>query len=295
MDDVIVIGGSFAGLAAALQVARARRHVTVLDTGMPRNRFARHAHGVLGQDGQSPSTILDAGRRQLLEYSTAKIVETRAKTVRAEDDVFRIETEGGVLSARRLVLAYGIRDDLPELPGLAECWGISVLHCPYCHAHEFGDRKLGIIMSTEHSIPAARMLQDWSPDVTLFTDGKPLDDEARRRLADWNIPVIEDALTEIVHDEGRMEAVRLSSGKSVPLDATFIHTRHAPSCDLALQLGCEMEDGALGPFVVVGEGQETSVPGVYAAGDLAWQSHNISWAMAHGASAGIAAHQSLIS
>lgn len=294
MDDVIVIGGSFAGLAAALQIARARRKVTVLDTGEPRNRFAKAAHGVLAQDGKPPLAILDEGRNQLLQYPTARILTVRAEEARAEGDVFVVGTAQGGHRARRLILAYGLRDDLPDLPGLAECWGVSVLHCPYCHAHEFSGRKLGIIFSTEHSIQAARMLQDWSREVTLFTGGKPLDEESRGRLSGWSVRIAEDPLAAVEHDGGQMRGMRLSDGKSVPLDAAFIHTRHPPCCDLALRLGCAMEDGPLGPFVRVAEGQETSIPGIYAAGDLASPQHNISWAIAHGASAGIAAHQSLI-
>lgn len=295
MDDVVVIGGSFAGLSAAMQIARARRRVLVLDTNSPRNRFAQHSHGVLGHDGKPPGQLIEEAERQVLAYPSASLINEKARSAKRDGEGFMVTTEAGiVLSARRLILAYGIKDDLPDVPGLADCWGISVLHCPYCHAHEYADKRLGMILSAATSPGMARMLQDWSRNLTVFIDGAELEADARSKMQSWGITLVEEPIAGIEHKDGQLSAVRLDSGKSIALDATFIHTRHAPSCGIGDELGCARREGSLGPFIAVDEHQRTSIEGIYAAGDVAWEKHNISWAIAHGAAAGIAAHQSLI-
>lgn len=170
--EVAVIGGSYAGLSAALQLARARRSVAVVDAGLRRNRFAAHAHGFIGQDGRAPGDIAAAGRADLLAYRTVRWHADMAVAAQADDDGFRVElAAGAAIRARRLVLAIGVEDHLPSLDGLAERWGRSVFHCPYCHGYELDEGRIGVLASSELSQHHAMLLPDWGR-VTLFTDGR---------------------------------------------------------------------------------------------------------------------------
>ena len=180
--DVIVVGGSFAGLSAAMQLVRARRRVLVLDTGSPRNRFAHTSHGFLGQDGRTPAEIVETARAQVLAYPTAEHrVDEATAARRAGDGAFEVTlASGATLAARRLVLATGIVDELADLPGLRERWGVTVLHCPYCHGYEVADRRLGVLAVSEMSLHQALLLPDWSADVTLFLNGAFAPTEAQR-------------------------------------------------------------------------------------------------------------------
>lgn len=295
--DVIVVGGSFAGLSAALQLGRARRRVLVVDTGLPRNRFSHAAHGVLGHDGRAPAEILEAARAQLRAYAT---VEHRAseEAVRARehDGLFEVTLASGhVARARRLVLATGIVDELPDMPGLRERWGVTVLHCPYCHGFEVADGRLGVLAMAAPNIHQALLLPDWSAHVTLFTDGTFAPDAEQRAALEARGVAIEPRPVEaIVGDLPALAGVRLRDGAVVALDALFTASRTRMASPLAEQLGCAFDDGPFGPVIRTDERRETTVPGVYAAGDAARVPHNVTWASADGVTAGIAAHQSLV-
>lgn len=175
--DALIIGGSFAGLAAALPLARARRQVLVIDAGQPRNRFASHAHTVLGHDGKPGSQMLAEAREQLRAYPTVQFVNghaTSAVRQASADEDFVVEVDGGQrwFTGRRLLLATGVSDTLPDLPGLAERWGRTVLHCPYCHGYEIGGGAIGVMGAGAASLHQALLLPDWG-DVTFFTQGVP--------------------------------------------------------------------------------------------------------------------------
>jgi len=160
--DAIVVGGSYAGLSAAMQLARARRRIVVIDSGLPRNRFTRAAHGFFGQDGKAPFAILQEARRQLLAYPTVEMVEAEVLNARKSEAGFIVALkDGGEMEAARLVLATGLRDELPPLPGLQERWGITVLHCPYCHGYEFGGEELGVLANHPMAAHQAMMIPDW--------------------------------------------------------------------------------------------------------------------------------------
>jgi thioredoxin reductase len=305
--DAVVVGGSFAGLSAAMQLARARRRVLVVDAGSPRNRFAHASHGFLGQDGRAPAAILDTARAQLLAYPTVQLREdVVTHAAAAGGDAFELTLASGGggggdrgLRARRIVLAFGIVDELPAIPGLRERWGVSVLHCPYCHGYEVGDGRLGVLAVGEHSIHQARLLRDWSADVTLFTTdvlvptAEQLDVIRARGVRVDARPVVA-----LEGDGTALAGVRLrdargGEGELVPLDALFVGSRTRMASPLAEQLGCAFDDGPFGPVIRTDARKETTVPGVYAAGDAARVPHNVSWASADGVTAGIYAHQSL--
>jgi thioredoxin reductase len=296
--DVIVVGGSFAGLSAAMQLARARRRVLVVDTGLPRNRFAPASHGFLGQDGRAPSEIIEAARAQVLAYPTADLRHDEATHAAAAGDNFEVRLASGVaVRARRLVLATGIVDELPDLPGLRERWGRTVLHCPYCHGYEVAGGRLGILAIGEASLHQALLLPDWSSDITLFPNGafEP-GDEQRRALTARGVRIDSRRVIEVVGEGERLEGVRVggsAGGTVVRLDALFTGSRTRMASPMAEQLGCAMDDGPFGPVIRTDAWKETSVPRVFAAGDIARVPHNATWASADGVTAGIGAHRSL--
>jgi len=296
--DVIVAGGSFAGLSSAMQLVRARRRVLILDTGLPRNRFAHTSHGFLGQDGRTPAEILETGRAQVLAYPTAELREVAAVRAGGRNNAFEVELEsGGVARARRLVLATGVVDELPDFPGLRERWGRSVLHCPYCHGYEVSDRRLGVLAMGESNMHQALLLPDWSGDVTLLTNGTFSPDAAQREaLAARGARVEPRRVVELLGEGDGLEGVRVTGegGDAViALDALFTAPRTRMASPLAEQLGCAFDDGPFGPVVRTDAWKETTVPGVYAAGDMARAPHTVTWAAADGVSAGIAVHRSL--
>ncbi|VWC12523.1 NAD(P)/FAD-dependent oxidoreductase [Burkholderia lata] len=295
-QEVIVIGGSFAGLSAAMQLARARRRVLVIDAGRPRNRFAAHAHGFFGQDGKPPAQIVDEAAAQLDAYPTVRRIAGDVRTAeRDADGRFHVTlADGSRASADRLILATGIRDELPALPGLAERWGVSVLHCPYCHGYEVSGRQLGVLASHPLSVHQAILIPDWGP-TTWFTQGVAEANPEEAALLDARgVRIERSPVVEILGDAPRIEALRLADGQVVPIDALFVGARTAMVSDLAQQLGCAFDDGPLGPVVRVDAGKQASVAGVFVAGDASTPMTNATFASASGVMAGVAAHRSLI-
>lgn len=294
--DVIIIGGSFAGMSAAMQLARARRPILVVDSGMPRNRFAAASHGFLGQDGVAPAAIMREALRQLSAYPTVDFVHGRVAAARGEIDRFEVEMEdGAVHAARRLVLATGVADTLPDIPGLAERWGVSVMHCPYCHGYEVRDRRIGVLANHPMAAHQALMLPDWGP-TTFFTQGLvEIDADLAAKLAGRGAQVETTPIVAVLGEGQEIAAVRLADDRVAALEAIFTAPQTAPASPLAQQLGCAFEDGMTGPHVKLEPGQQrTTVPGVYSAGDVASPMHNATLASAAGVMAGIGAHQSLI-
>ncbi|MBS7457302.1 NAD(P)/FAD-dependent oxidoreductase [Coralloluteibacterium stylophorae] len=293
--DVIVVGGSFAGLSAALYVARARRRVCVIDTGLPRNRFAAHAHGLFAQDGSVPGEMLATARAQVAAYPTASFVQGRAVDAERSDAGFRVRlATGDLLEAAQLVLAFGIADGLPEIAGLAERWGRSVLHCPYCHGFEFAGRRLGVLAVSPMSLHQAELVAEWGP-TTLYLDGIALPDpDALAPLRARGIE-IETARVRAVHGDGTaLASIELEDGRAAAIDALFLAPRTRLNSDIAERLGCAIDAGPFGPLVRTDEQRATSVPGVFAAGDITRAAHSVTFACADGVAAGISAHRTLV-
>jgi len=295
MDDVIIIGGSFAGLAAALNLGRARRKVTILDTGLPRNRYASHAHGLLGHDGKPPSDILADARAQLAPYDTVRFVKARAETGSGAPDDFSVATsDGQTLRARRLLLSYGIADQFPAIEGFAECWGKSVIHCPYCHGFEYAGQRWGLVYSTPMSLHATLLYGDWTDKLTLFSDGHDIPDIERGKLDKRGVTVAEGKVVSIQHNSGQLSSVTTADGTVTALDALFAHPRIKPSSDLHEQLGLRTVETPFGIAVEVDDKQKTSRDGIYAAGDLVSPMHSLTIAAYTGAMAGVNAQQSML-
>ncbi|MFL1481490.1 NAD(P)/FAD-dependent oxidoreductase [Pseudomonas grimontii] len=291
MYDVIIVGGSYAGLSAGLQLARARRQVLVIDAGQRRNRFAATSHGFLGQDGQAPEVIAAEGRSQLMEYPTVTWVQGSAVLVNQPVEGFSVRTEhSGTFHARRLILATGVVDELPAVEGLKERWGTRVFHCPYCHGYELDQGRIGVLATSPLAMHHALMLPDWGP-TTLFTNGVFTPDAEQQAQLDRRGVIVESAGVRRI--SGERADLELDDGRVFKLDGIFTlsRTRISP---LAEQLGCEWVDGPTGPYLHTNDTRQTSVPGVFACGDASLAAGSVALAVGEGVRAGVGAHFSLI-
>jgi thioredoxin reductase len=293
--DAIVIGGSFAGLSAAMYIARARRSVCIIDTGAPRNRFATQSHGFFAQDGSEPGAMLATARSQVAEYPTATFIEGEAVSAATQPAGFSVTlATDEVVESARLVLAFGISDELPVIPGLAERWGRSALHCPYCHGFEFSGRRLGVLNVSLMSIHQAMLIAEWGP-TTLYLNGASEPDDASLAQLQKRGVAIEPAAITALHGEGaELSSIELIDGRVSAVDALYLGPRTRLNSEIARQLGCEMEEGSFGPIIRTDPQKLTTVAGVYAAGDITRSAHNVTWASADGVTAGMALHRSLV-
>lgn len=297
MNEVIIIGGSFAGLAAALQLGRARRKVTVLDTGRQRNRFAGRSHGVLGHDHKPPQDILVEARQQLARYPTITLVNARAESVSGTIDNFCVVTDDNEsLRARRLILSYGVADQMPDIPGFAESWGTSIIPCPYCDGFEVADQHWGLVWSGPQSHNQVRLFHDWTDRLTVFGNGHDITPDIRADLAARQVPLVDGRITEIEPYESHSATIKIETGPDVSVDILFAHPRTRPSASLHDALGLATVNTPTGIALKTDERRETSMPGIYAAGDLANPGiPSVTTAAWQGTMAGIFAQQSMLS
>jgi thioredoxin reductase len=289
--DVIIIGGSYAGMAAALQLLRARKSVLVIDAGQRRNRFAAHSHGFLGQDGADPAAIALQARRQLEAYATLTWIEDRATGMTGGIDAFSVPTAAGqAYTGRRILFASGVADQLPLVEGLAERWGKSVFHCPYCHGYELGGGKIGIVATGPLSLHQAELLTEWG-EVTLLANGviEP-DDAALTTLTRHGVRIEHNPILRIESDA----EVLLADGRRLVFAGLFTAPRCTPASPLAAEAGCALEETPMGVQIRVDTMNRSSVPGIFACGDTARMPHSVSLAVGDGAMAGIQVHRSLV-
>lgn len=293
--DAIVVGGNFAGLSAALILGRARRKVAVIDAGLPRNRFAAHAHGFLGLDGRAPQEIMALGREQVLAYPTVQCIDGEAMEAGGTTGDFYVNVAGGAtLRARRLLLASGVKDTLAPVPGLRERWGRTVVHCPYCHGYELADRPLGVLAAHPMAPLQAATLPDWGP-TTYFTQGEYEPDATQAALlAARGVRIERSPIVELLGDAPALDGVRLADGRVVDIRALYTAPRTQVASPLVRQLGCALDDGPTGPYLRIDDQKRTSVAGVYAAGDAASPMPNAILAAAAGNLAAVFLHKSLM-
>ncbi|GAA5663330.1 thioredoxin reductase [Brucella sp. NBRC 14130] len=293
--DAIIIGGSFAGLSAATYLARGRRTVRVIDAGKPRNRFAEHSHGFLAQDGSNPLSMLDTAKTQVEAYPTVTFTQGKAVSGGGEIDNFRIELESGeIVEGRRLILAFGISDELPDIPGLAERWGNTVIHCPYCHGYEFSDRQLGVLNLSPMSVHQAMLISEWGPTTFFIDKGMEPDAEALAELQRRGVKIERSPVRALCGQGTELSQVELDDGRLVPVDALYIGPRNRLNSEIAGIFGCAMDELPLGRTIRTDGMKTTTVPGIFAAGDITRGAHSVAWSVADGVTAGTAAHRSLV-
>lgn len=288
--DVIVIGGSYAGMAAALQLVRAHKSVLIIDAGERRNRFASYSHGFLGQDGVESGKIAEQARCQLETYPTLSWLEDKAVSVSGKMDGFTVTTANSKFHhGRRILLAIGVADQLPPVAGLAERWGKAVFHCPYCHGYELGKGRIGVIATGPMSLHQATFLTEWG-EVTLLVNGAmSLGVDTRSDLESRSVVIEDMTIDRIV---GNAE-VRLADGRLLNFAGLFTAAPCIPSSSLAKTMGCELEATPMGLQVRIDADNKTSIPGIFACGDVARVPHSVSLAVGSGAWAGAQIHRSL--
>jgi len=296
--DVVIIGGGAAGLSAALVLTRARRRVAVVDAGQPRNAPAAHMQGFLGSDGLPPTELLAAGREEVAGYGGRLLVGTVTSispvppTRADEHPAFDVTlSDGGTLRARRVLVTTGLRDEIPEIPGVRERWGRDLLHCPYCHGYEVRDQPLGVLGGSPEAVAHAQLVRQWSGDVVLFTDGALLDDEQRARLSARGIGAVEGRVARLVVEDDALTGVELASGEIVRRSAVFVRPRFVPHDSLLTGLGCATHDNG---WVSAGVTGRTSVPGVWAAGNAVNPRAQVITAAGEGSAAAIDINNDLV-
>jgi thioredoxin reductase len=290
--DVVVIGGGAAGLSAGLVLVRARRTVAVVDAGAPRNAPAAHMQGFLTRDGLPPQDLLTLGRDEVTSYGGTLIDGSVAAATRRADSGFEVRLDtGSVLTARRLLVATGLHDVLPDIPGVRERWGRDLLHCPYCHGYEVRDQPLGVLGGTDDAVQHAQLIRQWSPDVVLFPHTDTLTAPQREQLAAREIGVLDGTVHRLVVEHDHLTGVELAQGRVVRRAAVFVRPRFVPSTDLLVSLGCDMDGDGWVRADAVGH---TTVPGVSVAGNVANPRAQVITAAGEGSAAAIALNADLV-
>lgn len=291
--DVIIVGGSYAGLSAAMALGRSLRKVLVIDSGLPCNRQTPHSHNFITHDGHVPADIAAIARRQVSGYPTVTFLDATASSGTKTSQGFLVTTDGGATyEATKLIFATGIRDIMPDIPGFSECWGISVIHCPYCHGYEYRQRKTGIFANGDMAMHLAQLVNNLTADLTIFTQGTAsFTAEQRSKLDRHRIGIIESPLTAVVHDSGYLHHVVLEGGKQLALDALYAKLPFEQHSDIPGQLGCEMTEMG---YIKVDSMQKTTVEGVFACGDNASPMRALSNAVAAGTMAGASLNRDLV-
>ena len=293
--DVIVIGGGAAGLSSALMLGRARRRVLVVDAGSPRNRFAAHMHGVLGNEGTDPADLLTRGRQEAAAYGV-EFRDGQVDTVRETGRTVSVTLADGTrLEARALLVASGMTDRLPEIPGLGERWGKTVLHCPYCHGWEVRGQRLGLLATSPMDAHRAQLIRQWSDDVVVFTGAiGSLEPDVEKRLRARGVRLVPSPVTEVLGDDDTLTAVRTADGATVPVDALFTGGDAVPHDAFLAPLDLSRTENPMGSFLQVDEMGRTSAARIWAVGNVVNPGATVPMAIGAGAFTGGAVNMALV-
>lgn len=289
--EVIIIGGSYSGLSSAMALGRALRKVLVLDTGKPCNRYTPHSHNFITQDGVAPYEIFQNAKSQVLTYPTVDFRENKVLTVLKTEEGFEVKTSDDSFFTKKIILATGIKDIFPDIKGFEDCWGKSILHCPYCHGYEVRNQQIAVIGNGDMGYDFAKLIYQWSTNIVLLTDGtSTLSKEQADKLTSKGISIIENKIEEFLHTEGQIESIKLSENLDLSVDAVFARISFKQSTNFAENLGCSFLSSG---YIQVDEMQRTSVQGVYAVGDST-SMRSVSVAVATGTKAGAMINKELI-
>ena len=283
--EVIIIGGSYSGLSAAMALGRSRRKILIIDSGKPCNRHTPHSHNFITNDGKTPADIAQRAKQEVLAYPTVNFMNDKVTNVIKTENSFSITTQNNVVcSAKRLLFATGITDIMPPVDNFEDCWGISAVHCPYCHGYEARDKKTGILGNGEAAYHYAGLLLQLTNDITIYTNGKAeFTEEQLEKFAKHNIPVIEDSIIKLKQSKGQAEALISRNGKAYPLEAVYHRAAFVQHTLIPQGLGCELDENG---FLKTDPMQKTNISGIYACGDCTTPMRSVATAVATGNKAG---------
>ncbi|HMR19846.1 MAG TPA: NAD(P)/FAD-dependent oxidoreductase [Sphingobacterium sp.] len=291
--DVIIIGGSYAGLSAAMSLGRSLRHVLIIDSGYPCNRQTPHSHNFITLDGERPSEIAKNAKSQVMAYPTVRFCDATVVDGKKTQTGYDIRTQtGDIFKVKKLIFATGIKDVMPDIGGFQVCWGISVIHCPYCHGYEYRGKKTAVMANGERAFHIASLVRNLTDDVTILTQGEQdFGVDQRIKFKKHAIPIIETDVVEIVHENGYVKHLVFRDGSIVPFDAVYAALPFAQHSDVPAKLGCELTD--LG-HIKVDMFQKTSVEGIFACGDNSGMMRSVAYAVATGNIAGAMVNYQLV-
>lgn len=292
--DIIIIGGSYSGLSAAMSLGRSLRQVLVIDSGLPCNRQTPHSHNFITHDGEKPAEISAKAKLQLEFYKTVQFYNGLAVEAIKTINGFEIKTESGsIFTSKKVLFATGVKDIMPEIKGFAECWGISVLHCPYCHGYEVKNEKTAIIANGEMGFEYAKLISNWTKDLRLLTNGKStLIPEQTQILKKHHIKIIEKEIDSFEHENGYIQQIVFNNQEKISVKAIYSRPPFKQHCPLPEILGCDVNEQGL---IQVDFMQKTNTSGVYASGDCTTQMRSVAIAVSTGSFAGAAINAELIS
>ncbi|MEN7551503.1 NAD(P)/FAD-dependent oxidoreductase [Rapidithrix thailandica] len=290
--DVLIIGGSYAGLSAAMALGRSLKNVLVIDSGKPCNATTPHSHNFLTQDGIPPKEIAAIAQGQVKKYETVRFYSGLAVSGTKTGDEFQITTQtGDTFWGKKVVFATGIKDEMLPIQGLVDCWGKSVIHCPYCHGYEYRHKKTGILANGESAFHMAKLVNNLTDELTLLTNGPSnLSSEQTEALQKYKIPIIETGVTNLEHEKGCLQQVVFKDGSSISLDAMYASLPFVQHSEIPVSLGCELTEQG---YIQTDPFQKTTVPGVFACGDNASMMRSVANAVASGNIAGAMANHEL--
>ncbi|MCD9574813.1 NAD(P)/FAD-dependent oxidoreductase [Flavobacterium soyae] len=291
--DVIIIGGSYSGLSAAMSLGRSLRQVLVIDSGLPCNRQTPHSHNFITQDGEKPAVISAKAKLQVDLYKTVHFYKGLAVKAFRKENGFEVSTESGeIFSGRKILFATGVKDLLPEINGFADCWGISVLHCPYCHGYEVKNEKTAVIANGEMAFDFAKLISNWTKDLRLCTNGKStLTLEQTEILKKHSVQIFEEEIDSFDHKEGYVENIIFKNQEKAAVKAIYARPPFEQHCPLPADLGCDINEQGL---LKVDFMQKTNITGVYASGDCTTQMRSVVIAVSTGSFAGTVINKDLI-
>ncbi|TDX83158.1 NAD(P)/FAD-dependent oxidoreductase [Epilithonimonas xixisoli] len=291
--DVIIVGGSYAGLSAGMSLGRSFRKVLIIDNGKPCNEQTPHSHNFLTQDRKTPKEISELSKNQVLEYKTVEFHQGKAIEAKKIQNGFEVITENGEkFNSKKIIIATGIVDEIPNIKGFKESWGISLIHCPYCHGYEFQNKKTGIIANGERGFHIASLVNNLTTDITIFTRGKAdFTEEQFQKLEKNNIKIIETEIEELKHQNGNVESLILSDGKVLNFEAVYGAFPFKQHSDIPESLGCEMTEMG---HIKIDQFQKTNVAGLLACGDNSSPMRSVASAVYTGNLAGAMVNAELV-
>lgn len=291
--EVIIVGGSYSGLSAALALGRSLRKVLVIDNGRPCNFQSPLSHNFLTHDGIPPAQVIKEARENVAKYENVSFVKGLALSGIKTESGFEITLEDNkTFASRKLIFASGVLDIMPEIPGFAECWGKSILHCPYCHGYEVRNQKTGILLNGELGYQLAKMISNWTDDLTIYTNGiATFSEEQRSHLKQNNITIVEKEILRFDHEDGKISEIIFEGLSSDKVSALYAHPVIVQRCPIPLELGCEFNEHGL---ITIDPFHKTSVEGIYACGDIATLGRSVANAVAGGSVAGAFLNKEMI-